>query len=308
MTILLQHKYRLTVGTPGESVEPITDLSFRFKIKKKQDGTSQLSATLYNPGEDQLVRFEPENQAVILDLGYESIGVSEAFQGTITSFKTEFEGNTLLVRFKAKDGYQAQQRSFASYSFGSGVTRREVITQLVNGLEVVPTGNGETLPVTLGILTGDRMQDSFENGYAVSGSAMIEIEKLLRPIGYAYNIDAGKFYAYPLDGPRGTQVIVLSPSSGLLGSPRKARIPAKNNQPELLGYMANALMFPTISQGSLVKLESEEVNGFFKAETVQFIGDFTGNKWNTEMFLIEAPGNTDVGELRTTPIETGVQA
>ena len=66
---------------------------------------------------------------------------------------------------------------------------------------------------------------------------------------------------------------MLSPSSGLILSPEKTE----------KGIKAQCLLRHEIHTGSLIQIESENINGLFLITNVTHEGDSDGDKWYTNI-------------------------
>lgn len=118
-----------------------------------------------------------------------------------------------------------------------------------------------------------------QRGITLRGAAADKLDALCRSIGLVFNITDQSISIYP----RGlalnrTQAIVLSPATGMLGSPEKT---------EGGGWKARSLLRFEFNPGLLVYLDSAYVQGEFLINRVEHRGDTVASEWESEVFLTE---------------------
>jgi len=230
-----------------------------------------------NTGEIRIYNLRAENRAALQEAGLEV--VLEA--GYVGDLRTLFKGDTVTTTIERDavnwattveltDGGKemAKARVNVSSRGGQGVggALREVANAL--GLDV---GNLEDK------LAGNRsVLKEFLSGFSFSGSAADAVDQLASSMGLGFSVQ-GKTMQFlgakeALPGP----AVVLSPSTGLLGSPsvgEKGVVTARS--------LLNGLLVP----GRRVELSSAIVEGAYVCDSVKHDGDTWGDAWTSEVEL-----------------------
>ena len=75
---------------------------------------------------------------------------------------------------------------------------------------------------------------------------------------------------------------------------RKAKQKAKKEEPrKKAGWRIETLLVPSVNPGDMVKVESRIITGWFRVEKVRHSGEYNGQRWNSEMDLIEVNNNAE---------------
>jgi len=78
---------------------------------------------------------------------------------------------------------------------------------------------------------------------------------------------------------------VLNISTGLLETPfhiLQQASKSKKDTRRRRGVQFKALLNPLIVPGAIVKLESDNITGFYRVNAARFAGDYRGNDWTVE--------------------------
>lgn len=258
--------WSVTIGPPGQAGKKWTDLDIEFSVEKTGSSTpNKIELTLYNLSATSRGFVEKRKQAVIIEAGY------DGNSGVIASGETDIithvhEGADWQTKITAADGLTAYQAPVHA-AMGPGTTEIEVLRKLAH-----------RLGLKLGSITGlsDR---PFSHGRMLSGPARFELDAICRTRNLRWAIHDGALVVWPVGGatkPQ-TEAVLLSPSSGLIGSPEKTE----------KGWKLLSLLRHDLTPGDPIKVKSSDVDGIFAAEKVCHKGQSNGNDWYTEIQAVK---------------------
>jgi hypothetical protein len=123
----------------------------------------------------------------------------------------------------------------------------------------------------------------FSDGYTLDGVAWRELDKLCRSASLRWSVQNGNLQLRATNQPAETTAIRLTPSSGLVGSPKRGKKERGNR------YIINAqaLLIPGLYPGRVVQIESKEVEGAYLCRRVNYKGETTGQSWYADLELQE---------------------
>jgi hypothetical protein len=267
-------------------VQVDSPLRIQFKIEKHPftpPNTAEI--TLTNLSRETRRSMEVKSPDIVVRAGYASGPLTILFQGqarTVDHVRTGSEWNT---RIQCGDGETAYRFAQATGSWQPGTSASEIAGAIADQL-------GEAgVDVTRFKLQLKKQQlplvkEQFAKGYAVQGSPLQELEKLLQP-GTMLSIQSGELQAIPLAGANDRDVFRLSADSGLLGSPEHGS-PDQNGLESVLKVAS--LLLPQMNPGDPFVVDGENIKGVYRAEKVVHVGDTHGSDWKTEIEGRELPG------------------
>ena len=257
-----------TRNKDGESV-PILRVVFSVELTLERDANT-VELSVYNLKEETRSRVSQKNIRTTIEAGYVD-NTSVIFDGELDYGSTRRDAADWVTEFQSTDGGDSLRKSRINESLKSGVTLEQALRRAVaatglgigNAIEQIRNGN---IRGTL---------DSFSGGLVMSGSAQSEITKLLDAAGYGWSVQQGQIQVLgPLDIVDQDVVNSLSSKTGLIGSPQ----PGEDGM-----VSARVLLLPDLLPGRRVEIKSEQINGFFRVERVQFTGDTWGQDWYAEI-------------------------
>lgn len=301
---LFNRKAQLIVGQSGKQGLLIEDLRIEFKIEKTASETLNSSTVrIYNLNADSRNLVETPNNAIILKAGYEQdIGAITIFVGIVRRSLTIRDGCDWITELELDDGLLAYRDSKASTSFAPGTKASDVLRFVAGkfGLPVRP------LPDSLSTKT-------YPNGFNFVGKVRESMGNVCKYMGLEWSIQNQEIQIIKKGGHVKRTAIVISTDTGMIGSPeleaktmseksaaangitansagvikkKSDKKGADDNEPkeklEIQGYKVSCLLQPTIEPGSVIKLQAEGVDNFFKVEKVTHSGDTHGTDWKTE--------------------------
>lgn len=283
MTTLFERRYRLRVN----KIE-ITGLDIGFNIRrtlKPEPNTAEIQ--IYNLSPDSRAQIEENRTAnVTLEAGYKE-DISLIYSGELRDVKTEREGASIITTISSGDGEKKKRRKRVSKGYAPGTTIKQVVKDCAAAMGV-GAGNVDRL----GKVEFPRAGATYPNGTVLDGNAAEQLEAILRSAGLEYSIQDGQLQIVPRRQALNDKAVVLSPSSGLVGT---ASVSSDGH------LHCNALMIPDIFPGRRLKVVSalvdkdvgniqsrgsgrkhlEGFSGIFRAQTCEYTGDTSNpDDWN----------------------------
>lgn len=295
----------IIIGQSGGNGVSIKDLRFSFAIEKNSSPTPNTNTLrIWNLNDTTRSLIETPNNAVIVKAGYtEDIGPVTVFVGIVTRSTTIREGADWITELEMADGVIAYRDSKVSISFPAGTKATTVITGIASrfGLPV------KSLPA-------DAPTKTYPQGFSFVGRIREAMDKACRFAGMEWSIQDQEVQVINKGGVSTKVAIVLTPDTGMIGSPEPeaktmsekaaadrgittntAGVVKKASQTdsgevkerlEVRGYKVRSLLQPTIQPGGYVKINSRNINNqFFRVEDVKHVGDTGGGEWITELAL-----------------------
>lgn len=289
---LFKRKYKLTLGKPtivkqnfplksstllegNEYVLESHNISFEIS-KSNTPSNNEASITVYNTS-DTLVSFLEKNAGldtyIKLEVGYGDEDLKELFLGSISGVTDEFTTTDRKTKIKCGDGYAYTKEQKTSKSYKKGTTFSRIVDDMVEDLGVP---KGTFIPPE-----GETKKPVVYNG--VIKEIMTTIAK---DIDYDFSIQDGRVDMVPFKYSKGPTVKVISPDSGLIGSPTPMDTSSgqrQENKEDKKAVRVKCLIDPAVRPNSKIKLESRKYNGFFKVNKVDFSGELEGGEWAMTM-------------------------
>ena len=103
---------------------------------------------------------------------------------------------------------------------------------------------------------------------------------ILRGTGYNWSVQDGKLQMLKESDLRSDQAALINIDSGLIGVPTLAAPQNAGGKPTL---SLQCLLYPRLSPGAKLVLESRSINGTFKIQSVNHAGDTHGTEWTTSV-------------------------
>lgn len=250
----------------------ISGLRLRFKaVKSLKVEPNTLDLHVFNLSASTRASLQTKGVTVVLVAGY--TGTSEViFAGDARTIDHVRLGPDWDTHIQCGDGEVAYSKSISSFSFGPGAKWTDVVEKLAGDLKVK---SGDALEkVRRGDFGG--AVDSFLQGIAVNGSTVREFDRVMQAAGFEWSIQNGKLQILRPNRVGDGTAVLLSPSSGLIGSPDHGA-PEKDGSPSLL--RVKSFLQPALSPGRAVRVESRSLTGLYRCEKVKHEGDTRGPEW-----------------------------
>lgn len=318
---LFRHCYDIKVGEGGGSgkrftSEQETPLQIEFEVTKNADEEpNRHILRIFNLTDATADEISITDNVVMLSAGYvEHTGPMLMAVGVVTSAITTVQDGGTVTEIEFLDGYQEMRDAAISVAYPKG-TRADAalrdIAQKMNFKLVMP----DKLPFR-----------DFPHGYSFYGAARVALRKICGDSGLEWSVQNGELQIIKSNGYTPRRAVVLSESSGMIGSPTRTRIAAKEKavtepkaakkgkatkaetdarkaqeaerrkkerQEKFLkkqkkdGWVVESLLLPQVSPGDIVRVESRKVSAYMRVDAVRHSGSFYGDEWKTELNLRE---------------------
>ena len=251
----------------------ITDLRVALRIDRTlAPEPNTLDLLVWNLSGDSRKRLQSSAPLrVIVEAGYAE-GTEQIFVGDVRNVTSVHEDADWITRIWSGDGEVAYRTAQIDEALAAGARVEQVFRRAAEALGL-SLGNALE-KARAGDVRGALAE--WTKGTVLSGRASDELTKLCRTLGYTWSIQDGAIQVLADGDTTGEQALVLSPSSGLIGSPEAG---------EKGIVHATSLLQPGLRPGRGCKLESELFNGFYRVERAMHAADTHGQQWTTDLNL-----------------------
>jgi hypothetical protein len=265
----------------------ISQLRISFHIEKTiEQNPNNAIIEIYNMSPASIAFFEKKDGAIILRGGYskdplDTSNLKQIFSGDIAKVTTQRKGADIVTKIEAGDGENAFINSSAELSFAPGTNTGNVLDKLTS---MFGLGMGE--------IKGVDRNKPYVNGLAVSGMIRRHIDALAKRHNVEWSIQDGKIQILPFDKATDEETVVLTPETGLVGSPfrqvvvRPDLIKSSGKESESKtenGNKFKSLLNPDLKPGRAVKVQSKYVTGLFRIHKVDHSGDTHAQDFYSEV-------------------------
>ena len=240
-----------------------------FKIEKNlAEQPNKSTVAVYNLSEVTR-KFLSVGHLVRVQAGYTKT-LTDIFSGTVSYINQGREGADWISTFHCADSLAqyTSARMNKSYTTGTPIKRL-----LMDAVATMGVGLGNSIEA----IAGPSMRKGFTTflkGAVASGKVSDILTKYLGSTGYNWSIQDGQLQVIGKGLPTREPAIVLSSTSGLIGSPElgeKGLVKAKS------------LLQGGFHAGRMVSIISRGINGIFVTEKVVHSGDTWGADWTTDI-------------------------
>jgi len=273
--------------TKTKDAVSITNLQVNFDIAKKADNTdSPNSATIevYNLSDELIKKLDTEFLACSFSCGYEDTGLTNLIIGQVVEFSTRRSGTDKITQILIGEGYVELNHQILSSVVPAGKTVKDVVEEIRKQMPNVARG----------AYTGLNLNNEVMYGYPLTGSPKQMLRELSDAYRLEWRVDRNTLYVTDKSGLadknyKGT-AFVLNEDSGLVDIPYKTSAEgrkSKGDKTKRKGVQFKALLNGKIIPGSVIRLESELLTGWYKVVSARYYGDYRGNDWYIEGFCQE---------------------
>ncbi len=282
MTRLFKRGVALTLARPqaGKFFEnepnaiTIRDLRVQFSIVKDLDSEpNTCDVMVTNLAERTRAEVARLPLHVRLDAGYDG-ELARIFTGDVIWGQSKLNGVDWETKLQLGDGSRAHGGARLNRSFKAGTSAKTVLGDLAKA-------HGLKLPTS--IADAKELSAQFASGVTVSGPTHTELTKVLAPRGYGWSVQDGRLQILSGTGTRPDEAIVINQDAGMIGSPEFGP-PGDEGKPPTM--TVSVLLYPRITPGGKIKVESRSVNGLFRVERVTHVGDTHGQSWQSNIEAI----------------------
>lgn len=262
-TSIVPRVVRVTIGVSGAAgllfEEQDIDGSVRsYRGSKPNEG----QVTIHNLSTATIAQLEKPNQVMRIEAGTDYIGQifigSVAKRGVVTKNDIPNRQTTITAR----DGRRVYRDTRVSVAYPANVT----IAQIAQDLLGYATRQG----VALG-LGSEFPPGIYPDGWAFQGQWRQALDEILQPEGYYWTIQGGVIYVLSELSDVPGNVPLLSPDTGLAGSPTRTD----------KGCNLESIMNPAIIAGRATQVTSQFFNGLYRNVNVSHQFSNYGKDWKT---------------------------
>lgn len=277
--------YLLTVGDykNGLGIQIQDNLRITFEVNKTSDhkNNNGNSATIeiYNLNQQQQRLLDSRYLEVTLYVGYKNEeGRKLLVSGNVTDQSTIKRGADTITQLIIGDGYINLNKTRLSAVVSPGQTVDDVIRTITENMPGVARGS----------VVGTNLNSPVVQGWRLSGTPKETLDKLTKAYGLEYNINNNTLTVTDINGPTSKSVVqcpVISSRTGMIDQPfrtqKQTKLPKKDKRIRY-GLQFTVLLDAALLPSTVVRLESPNITGFFRIDSVRFTGDSRGNNWYAE--------------------------
>jgi hypothetical protein len=283
-------RYTLNVGdySNGQGIQlKSTDterpLQITFDISRSADikhkGQNTASIEIYNLTPEQERLIDSRFLEASFYVGYDNEeGEKLLVKGNVTESSTIKRGTDSITQIIIGEGYTALTQARLKANLSPGQPVEDVIRTI-----------SESMPdVARGPIIGTNLNSPIVHGWRLSGTPKQELDKITSAYGLEYNVTAGVLTVTDVNGPTSKSVVtvpVINQDTGLIEVPFRTteikKLP-KGDKRTRYGVQFKVLLDAAISPSSVVKLESQNISGYFRVNSIRYTGDFRGTSWYSE--------------------------
>tara|TARA_R100000656_G_scaffold119768_1_gene93778 strand:+ start:1749 stop:2636 length:888 start_codon:yes stop_codon:yes gene_type:complete len=281
--------YELIIGdySIGEGIL-INNLEIRFDVSKSADNTKKANSgvvEVYNLSPESLKMLESDYLEVKFSIGWEETGLQQLLAGNVVEKSTIKEGTDIVTQFILGEGYTSLNHAKVKTVVAPGKTIADVI-------EVCRT----FMPgVARGGYVGTNLNNKVIYGYPMNGTPKRELDRICNAHNLEWRVDNNVLSVSDKNGlvSKDTSLApLISPATGNLidipfhTSGEGVKLP--KDKTRKMGVQLRALCDPNIIPGSLIRLESKYITGFYRVNDARYYGDYRGQDWYVDCFCSTA--------------------
>lgn len=226
---------------------------------------------IHNLSPSNRTKFQQDKLPTVLQAGYVG-NISTIFNGSLDFGQNTRPGTDWITSLQASDGGPKFRSARINTSRKGPAKIGDVLRDVANAMGI---GLGNTNEkINEGAIRGKLTE--FVNGIVLSGKAEVQLDKVLKSMGYKWSIQDGQLQLLGPNETIGSGAILLKPGTGMVGTPEAGE----------KGFVkVRSLLQPELTPGRRVKIESkrDDVSGFFRVEKAIFVGDTWSNDWYVDM-------------------------
>lgn len=287
-----------------ETALDVSDLHCSFEIHKNPGKeASYATCRIYNLNAQTENRLINEGDRLIIEAGYESGQYGKIFDGQIVwPSRSRENGTDYILTLMAIDGDKLLNGCFISKTVNRGLNQRQVIETVAKDAE-------EQTPVAK--ISDNLSTQELPRGKVFFGSAYQYLKDACRGNAASFYIEDGQLNVTKLIDATDDEAIVLSPETGLLGSPEQV----------MHGVSFKCLLNPNIRLGRLVQLKNVTANEMqaspgdnvtplddewiYQCYQLTHTGDTRGETWYTEVQGISRCGKGSIAAILANAEQNG---
>lgn len=250
----------------------IRDLRIAFEITKTLEKTpNRATITVHNLGRGGRQESAVRPLHARLYAGYDD-NPEEIFSGDVYWGHSMRKGPTWVTKLMFGEGHRAIKYARISHSFKSNTSTGDIMKTLAGSMG---------LKIPSSISEAKEFVKQYATGFTLQGLSGEQMTKILKRHGMSWSVQGRELQILRGGEARPGEAYVISQDTGMVGSPEFGPPQKKGKAPIV---RVRHKLYPAIRPGHKIKIESRDVNGVFRAETVTHRGDTHNvNTWHTEI-------------------------
>ena len=272
MAQLFDRKAIVTMGPKGGQGVRIEGLRVTFDITKtNKKAANNAKIMIYNLNESNKSLLKTkEDLSLTLEIGYGINNIDLLFTGDIVRSSTGRSGPDFISTIEVDDGDQALTTATIDKSYVAGTNLKTVINDSLQSMK-------DAGQIVIGSINSIK-DDIAQNGFTASGLASSVIDQITKKQGLEFSVQDNETQILGVDEDTGEEAIVLTPTTGLIGSPRIGLIGKEATKTDGIEFKA-LIQTTRFKPGRVAQIKSREVDGFFKILKSKFTGDTHAPAW-----------------------------
>lgn len=283
---LFRRTARVEITTSENEVLTFRNLRFVFTVEKTEKAEpNNLDLEIFNLSANtrNKLRDSTIGKNVTVYAGYEEQdGEQLLFTGDVTSVSSMVLRPDTITKIMALDGKVSVDKAKVTIAQSEKASGRAVLERILGTFDI--GNNLSRITFTNKI---------YENGFSYAGPSKKALDKVTKYLGLDWSIQNNEIILVPFDGNDNTGSLLLSPTTGLIGSPerisgetRKAKDTSKKVTP---GWRVRSLLLPSITPRGRIILQSAEIEKQtpYTVTFVSHVGDTFGPNWESTIEVKE---------------------
>lgn len=266
MGLLFQRVWRITVGSLQ-----MTSNDVEFTVKKTlkpEPNTADIKIYNLTAAHRQQIS-QAASVPVMVEVGLNQ-QLARIFLGQLRAGWTVTDGPENVTEISTGDGEASLATGRLNVSLGPGTPVATALQEIAAALGVDP-GN---IQQAIALLQSSGYVQFNTKGVVLKGNAADHMTDICKGAGLEWSVQDGAIQVLTLGQPLAGQALLLSPSTGLEGSPS---VDSKG----ILTF--DTLMVPGIRPGQLVVMQAANVpSGGYRIETCEYHGNTLSDDWGVK--------------------------
>jgi hypothetical protein len=269
-------KATVIISSDGQTGLSTSGLRVVFDVKKTSTvDFNTANVSVYNLSETTRNQIKKLGGQITVKAGYsQDSGEQVIFVGDISMASSEIVKPEVVTKFEANDGEKRIHSKKLSVSYKAGTGGKQIVKDIISTTSF-PLKN---------INWGSFSDKIYPRGFSFAGSAKVLMTNVCNYLGLEWSIQNNEIKLIKSGTSDGAQIIFLSPSSGIIGSPVRVKdVGTKDKKDDAIeGWKVSCLLQPLAEPGGVIKIKSAEVvEGLYRIVDVQHSGDTHGGDWKS---------------------------
>ena len=270
------------IGNIHSAREDALHVSFSVE-KSNAESPNTAKVQVWNLSDKNLKILDTKDCALELKAGYED-SMALILVGNITSVTTIPDNADRLTEIEVMDGRVELRDTNITVSLNGSVNCQDVYKYIAGqmGCSIV--------------FAKDLSYKTLPNGFSYVGKAKNALQKIAGCCGHRWTIQNQVIQITWPGRAVNTRGYLLDSSSGLIGRPKRITISSGgDNNESQTGWEVQYLLNGAIGVNDIVKLQSDEISGFFLVHKVTIDGDNMEGDWlcTAQLLVIRAQPKLD---------------